>query len=396
MKNLYEFLSDRNYQQLVAEEFIHISAEETIQLNESFKSSILQKLAKAISDAEAKHRENDNAQVQRWKENGYSGTPNKTARSFASILGPVLSSKPYSNEKIRMRGIKWDKITDEDFQEVNIEDKSFKKLVKDVYSHNKQADLIIFSDDKIVNFVKGFIGPKENAVLYYFAEPDKGWKTGVQAKEKAKYSYSTRDYKWNETYDFIIENKDIFKVYVLEIKDSMIHEYDSLVADRSEAKKGVIEYDKNSLAQLLKQQKSRYNSLVKEMKAKRLEANKEGLFDEIKKLNDDAVELYKKVMSKPEYIDKFSDLGRLMQYISYAYEQFFKSAKDNRDSERRKERAKQRAKERGEEFDENDWGKFDYDKSSAKAAIRDAEEYFKRAQEEMKRINDAIDGKDED
>lgn len=396
MKNLYEFLDDINYQKMLIEEFVAISAEEIMQLNESFKSSILQKLAKAIKDAEAKHREADNEHAKRWKEQGYLGEPSKNARSFSSILGPITSTKQYSNDKIRMKGIKWDQITDEDFQEVDVNDKSFKKLVRDVYSHNKQADLIIFSDDQIVNFVKGFIGPKEEAVLYYFAEPGKGWKTGVQAKEKAKYSYSTRNYKWNETYDFIMENKDIFKVYVLEIKDSMIHEYDSLVADRAAAKKGVIEFDKNSLAQLLKQQKARYNALVKEMKAKRLEASKDSLFDDIKKLNDEAFELYKKIMSNPEYIDKFSDLGRLMQYISYAYEQFFKSAKGNRNSERSKERAKKRAEARGEEFDEKDYSKWDFDKSSAKEAIRDAEEYFKRAKEEMKRILDTLDGKYDD
>ena len=175
-------------------------------------------------------------------------------------------------------------------------------------------------------------------------------------------------------------------VYILNITDDLIKQYQTLSKSRQDAQKGSINYDKKSLSVLLQQQKARYSAMVKEIKAKKLQKDPNVLFDEIKQTNEAVVALYKEVLSKPENIDQYFDLGRLMDYVARAYESFYKSAKSGRDSVRRKERAKQRAAERGEEYSEEDYDKYDWDKGRSDEEIRDAKEYIEKVKKEIENI----------
>ena len=93
MKSLYASLLNTKYTSQVLEEYSILEGEEILQINESFKSSILIALAKAIQDAEKGNAENDKKAAQYYKEQGYSGTPSKSAKSFASILAVFFARR---------------------------------------------------------------------------------------------------------------------------------------------------------------------------------------------------------------------------------------------------------------------------------------------------------------
>ena len=141
--------------------------------------------------------------------------------------------------------------------------------------------------------------------------------------------------------------------------------------------------DEASMKTLLKNQQARYATMVKKIKAEKLQSDPNVLFDEIKKANDDVVELFKKVMAKPENMDQRFDLSNLMRYVSYAYEQFYKSMGSKRSADRSVERAKAKGSEHPEE-----WGK--YDRASSDSEIRDAKEYLERVKKEIKLIEDNL------
>jgi hypothetical protein len=174
-----------------------------------------------------------------------------------------------------------------------------------------------------------------------------------------------------------------FDVYVLEVTESMIKDYDELHKDRTDAQKGSIEMDEASMKTLLKNQQARYSTMVKKIKAEKLQSDPNVLFDEIKKANDDVVELFKKVMAKPENMDQRFDLSNLMRYVSYAYEQFYKSMGSKRSADRSVERAKAKGDERAEE-----WGK--YDRANSDSEIRDAKEYLEKVNKMVKEIEDNL------
>lgn len=402
MKSINEYISDIQYINVITEEFCIVEGLDII--NESFKSSILSKLAKTIFDAEKQHNtreiENKKEQKIRDKERGYEYSDDwykPKLNSFASIFGPKTVEGRYGGKKTGVQGVKWSEIEDKDFKEYTEYSKELDKLIKSSYGKKDgNADFIIEDPDgKIINFIKAYGESEKSAGMFYF-KIEGNWGDGVKEVEKDFYKYNKRSLKTNEVIEAV---KGLIgagcKVYALEITSDMIKNYDDLHIGRKDSQKGVINYDKKSLSALLKNQQSRYNALVKEMKAKRLEANKDNLFDEIKKINDEAVALYQKVMSKPEYIDKFYDLGRLMTYTSYAYEQFYKYAKSMRDSDKHIQRAKERAAERGEEFDAKEYDKYDYNKSNAKSSIRDCEEYINKVKKEIEHINNVIDGKED-
>jgi hypothetical protein len=384
MKNLFEFVSDGLYNNEILTETCNLIIDETI--NESFQASLLTNLAKAIKDIESKNREKDAAETKRWHEQGYRGTPSKSAKSFASIFGPLTDTPRFGGKKTGIRGLKWSEIKDSDFKQYKGDDKEFVKFLKSVYAKKAIADMIVCAPGTkdIVAFIKGYAKTLGDVRVYYFES--EGWKTGVQEKTAKKYKYDVRSLKVNETLELI---KD-FDIYVLEITESMIKDYDELHKDREESQKGSIEMDEDSMRALLKQQKARYNAMVKEIKAKKLQDDPNILFNDIKKANDDVVALFQKVMSKPENMDMRFDLSDLMRYVSYAYEEFYKSMKSQRDSDRHKERAKQRAKERGEEFNDDDYGKYDFDKSNAKEQIRDSKEYLEKVKKMIKEIEDQL------
>ena len=156
----------------------------------------------------------------------------------------------------------------------------------------------------------------------------------------------------------------------------MIKDYDELHKEREESQKGSIEMDEASMRTLLKQQQARYSAMVKEIKAKKLQDDPNILFNDIKKANDDVVALFQKVMSKPENMDMRFDLSDLMRYVSYAYEQFYKSMKSLRTAKREEERYGK--------------GVGKYDKERSDEEIRDAKEYVEKVNKMVKEIEDQL------
>ena len=377
MKNLGLFLSDIICDKNILVETANLIADEVI--NESFQASILTALAKRIKDVESKNREKDAEATKRWHEQGYVGTPSKSAKSFASIFGPLTETPRWGGKKTGIRGLKWSEIKDSDFKQYKGDDKEFVKFLKSVYAKKAIADMIVCAPGTkdIVAFIKGYAKTLGDVRVYYFES--EGWKQGVQEKTAKKYKYDVRSLKVNETLELI---KD-FDIYVLEITESMIKDYDELHKEREESKKGSIEMDEASMRTLLKQQKARYDAMVKEIKAKKLQDDPNILFNDIKKANDDVVALFQKVMSKPENMDMRFDLSDLMRYVSYAYEQFYKSMSYKRSAEK----SVQHAKERGKENPEN-WGSFD--RSSSDESIRDAKEYLEKVNKMIKEIEDQL------
>ena len=388
MKDLRIILSNNYCDKQILEETSNLIVEEVI--NESFQSSILSGLAKAIKDAESKHAANDKKEMDRYKSGERSYEPTKTAKSFASIFGPLEETPRYGDKKTGIRGLKWSEIKDEDFQyfEADTEewDKKFVKLLRSVYQKKIMADVICCKPGtkEVVNFIKGYSKTVGNVRVYYF--PTTGWKTGVQEKTAVKYKYDERSLKLDEAID-VVSGLDI---YFLEIKDDMIKNYDELHKGRVASRKGMVNLDAASLRNLLKQQQGRYNALVKEIKARKLQADPNVLLDEIKETNDKAVELFRKVISNPENMDQRFDIDDLMRYMSYAYEQFYKSMKSKRDSDKSIERAKQRAKEKGEEFDEKEYNKWNYNKNSSDEYIRDSKEYLQKVKKMIEQIEENI------
>lgn len=388
MKDLRIILSNNYCDKQILEETSNLIAEEVI--NESFQSSILSGLAKAIKDAESKHAANDKKEMDRYKSGERSYEPSKTAKSFASIFGPLEETPRYGDKKTGIRGLRWSEIKDEDFQyfEADTEewDKKFVKLLRSVYQKKIMADIVCCKPGtkEVVNFIKGYTKTAGDVRVYHF--PTTGWKTGVQEKTATKYKYNERSLKLDEAID-VISGLDI---YFLEIKDDMIKNYDELHKGRVDSRKGMVNLDEASLRNLLKQQQGRYNALVKEIKARKLQADPNVLLDEIKETNDQAVELFRKVISNPENMDQRFAIDDLMRYMSYAYEQFYKSMRSKRDSDRSIERAKQRAKEKGEEFDEKKFREWNYDQSSSDEYIRDSKEYLQKVKKMIEQIEENI------
>lgn len=370
MKNLFEFAANNLYEKEIFVETVNMITDEIV--NESLQASLLTILAKRIKDAEKENADRDKKEAQRYKEEGRSYKPSKTATSFADIFGPLTDTPRWGDKKSGIRGLKWSEIKDSDFKQYKGDDKEFVKFLKSVYAKKAIADIIVCAPGTkdIVCFIKGYAKTLGDVRVYYF--PTEGWKKGVQEKTEKKYKYDKRSLKVNETLELI---KD-FDVYVLEITESMIKDYDELHKDRETAKKGSIEMDEDSMKALLKQQKARYEAMVKKIKAEKLQSDPNILFDEIKKVNDEVVELFKKVMAKPENMDQRFDLSDLMRYVSYAYETFYNSAKYLRASER----------------DEKRYGKGygKYDKAHSDEYIRDSKEYVEKVRKMIKEIEDNL------
>ena len=378
MKDLFEFLSDNIYEKDIFLETVNMIVDETI--NESFQASILTELAKRIKDAEKEHADQDKKEEQRYKEEGRGYKPTKTAKTFASIFGPLTETPRWGDKKTGIRGLKWSEIKDSDFKQYKGDDKEFVKFLKSVYAKKAIADMIVCAPGTkdIVAFIKGYAKTLGDVRVYIF-ETD-GWRNGERAKipgikEKTakKYKYDVRPLKVNETLELI---KD-FDIYVLEITESMIKDYDELHKEREESQKGSIEMDEDSMKALLKQQKARYNAMVKEIKAKKLQDDPNILFNDIKKANDDVVALFQKVMSKPENMDMRFDLSDLMRYVSYAYEQFYRSMSSLRAAKRSEEK-----------YSGREYGK--YDKERSDEEIRDAKEYLEKVNKMIKEIEDQL------
>lgn len=385
MKSLFESLYDSSYNKTIINEYAQLVAEEMI--NESFKSSIVQKLAKAIYDAEKDHNKREVDTAKRMDKeypsnDGYKHKPRLI--NFASIFGPKESSDRYGNNKKKLQGLKWSEIKDEDFKEYAPDDKELIKLIKSSYGKKDgNADFIVMTKNgQILNFIKAYGESEKSDGMYYF-KTDGEWGNGVKELKKHYYSYQLRSLKVNEVIDVLKELATIegVKVYALEITSDMVKEYSDIISDRAKSQEGVINYDKDSLRNLLKKQQARYKALVAEMKAKKLMQDPESLFNDIKKVNDEVVELYKKIFDSPENLDKNFEIGCLMDYVSRAYDEYYRYLKESKSAER----SVQRAKDKGYSDEEADkWG--EWHRGSAKNSINDVKEYLNKIKKEIENI----------
>ena len=398
MKQLFEYLNDYNYDILVINEMINIIVNEEI-VNESFKSTLVQKLAQKIYDIE---KDNNIKKIERAKDederyprfDGSKHDPKLT--NFASIFGPKVKYQRYGDDKKGIQGLKWSEITDDDFKEYAPNDKALIKLIKKTYGKaDANANYIITDPDgNVINFIKAYGEDAKSDGMYYFksermAKYGDGtkYKINSELKEYLKdyYSYRSRPLKAGEVIDMLNELAEVpgIKVYALEITNDMIKDYKDLIDIRTKSQKGVINYDKESLDNLLKTQRSRYKVLADEMRAKKLQSNITDFFGEIKQTNEDVIKLYEKVMSKPEYIDLQFDLGELMRYVSTSYESFYKSIQAKRRADKSEQSAKDHKANNPKAYRE-------FDDERSMEEINYAKEYVNKVKKTIAKIEEEL------
>jgi hypothetical protein len=372
MQQLFEYLINDICDQNILREEANLLIEEEM-LNESFKCELLTNLAAEIKKAEKK---NNTKRAERNKESEAKGYSSREAYvSFASIFGPLTERGRYSTKK-GIQGLRWSEFTEDDFTLVKAgNEKELKKALRPIYAKNGKGDAIICEPGtkNPVMFIKGY-GKDDDKQLFFFDYNDKHWKNGVVEKTATKYSYQTRSLKLEEVMPLISD----LDVYILNITDETIKQYKTLFDTRAAEKEGSIEYDEQSLKDLLKKQQARYKTLVAEIKAKKLQRDPNVLFDEIKATNDEVVALYKEVMSSPENLDKFFDMGRLMTYISYAYESFYKSMKEDREADRAEKRFGS--------------GRDSWSRERSREEIRDAKDYLEKVKKSIEDIKKELKG----
>lgn len=398
MKQLFEYLNDYNYDVLVINEMINIIVSEEI-VNESFKSTLVQKLAQKIYDIE---KDNNIKKIKRAKDederypysDGSKRDPNLT--NFASIFGPKVKYQRYGGDKKGIQGLKWSEITDDDFKEYAPNDKALIKLIKKTYGKaDANANYIITDPDgNVINFIKAYGEDAKSDGMYYFksermAKYSDGtkYKINSELKEYLKdyYSYRSRPLKAGEVIDILNELAEVpgIKVYALEITNDMIKNYKDLIDARTESQKDVINYDKKSLDNLLNLQRSRYKVLADAMRAKKLQDNSKDFFEEIKKTNEEVIKLYEKIMSKPEYLDMYFDMGELMSYVSSSYKSFYQSVKSKHDADKNEKRAKDHKADNPKIYRK-------YNDERAQEAINDAQEYVNKVKKMMSKIEEEL------
>ena len=367
MKTLIEYIQHDKYLNVLTEAFIEIEAQETI--NEAFKSKLLTDLAKKIKEYE---KTNNAREKERAAKSHWGGEPNLT--SFASIFGPKTADLGrYRGKKGGLEGLKWSEITDGDFEKYSIatDNKEIKKMLQSVYSRKEQADIIVTrKSGDIVYFIKGY-GEEKTPIFYFFMPPNSaGLKHGVSKAKKPRYSYQERDLKWGEALD-LIEGITDGTVNVLKVNDSMIKTYKTLFDERTEAKKGIVNFDEESLKQLAKENQARYETLVKEIKTKKLQDSKENLFEEIQNLQKEVMDLYNGMIGNISEAPEYYELGQLMNYVNYAYESYYKAIKYGNKGDKAK----------GNKFEK------DYYQGQSDSEIRDVKKYIDRARKEIEDIN---------
>lgn len=367
MKTLVEFIQHDKYLNVLTEAFIEIEAKEMI--SEAFKSKLLTDLAQKIK----KYEKNNNAkETERAAKSRWNDSPNLT--SFASIFGPkTVDLGKYHGKKGGLEGLKWSEITDGDFEKYSIatDNKEIKKMLQSVYARKEQADIIVTNESgDIVYFIKGY-GDEKSPIFYFFQNPnERGYGEGVKKAKKPRYSYQERDLKWSEALE-LIEGVTDGTVNILKVNDSMIKTYKTLFDERTEAKKGIVNFDEESLKQLAKENQARYETLVEEIKTKKLQDSKENLFEEIQKLQKEVMDLYNGMIGNISEAPEYYELGQLMNYVNYAYESYYKALKYGNKGDKAK----------GDKFEK------DYYQGQSDSEIRDVKKYIERARKEIKDIN---------
>ena len=386
MKQLFEYLIDRQYDALIIKEEAKLIGEEII--NESFKSSIIQKLAQAIYDAE-KDRNKRKVEIAKADDEKYPqyGPHNPNVTNFTSIFGPKTESGRYNTKK-GLQGLKWSEITDNDFKVYKPTDKELIKLIKRTYGKKDgNADFIVVDNkDNVINFIKAYgKDPKEDGMFYFkAAEITKyGSKIDSEVRELTQpyYSYRSRPLKTKEVIDLLQTISQIYngdaKVYALEITDSMIKDYKTLQTSREEAKKGVINFDKKSLETLLRNQQARYRKMIEEARKMKLASDPNKLLNDIETTNNEVIDLFRQVINNPDNLDQRFDMDDLMRYTSYAYEQFYKAMIKSREAD--KYDTKYPGKNVGE-----------FDREQSKEYFEDAKKYLDTIKEKIAEIKQNI------
>lgn len=411
MKSLLEYFNNIRLNSQILSEEMNILASETI-VTESFKSSILQKLAQKIYDAEKTNNQseinNKKEQKKRDTESGYTYSDNwykPKIVSFASVLGPITTTERYSGLKKKFRGIKWSEITNDDFKEYSLDNKELIKLIKKTYGKpEKSVIIVVDKNDNPLNLVKAFNeDPKQDGMFYFKSDEIKTYKYddgsestsripgGMKELTKPYYSYQHRALKAGEVIDTLkgLSSIEGLKAYALEITKEMTQEYERVILDRKEAQKGVINYDSASLKALARAQKARYETLIKKMREEKLSSNKEQLWKDIENAQKKVVAVMQEAV-KPENLQKSSGIsmvGDLMRNITYAYQSLLEYYQSNYRSQGNLERAKQRAAERGKDFDEEEYKRNDFDSGDATKEINKVVIYIKDIDKEIDRIH---------
>lgn len=323
---------------------------------ESFQSSLLSKLAHKIKTAS---NQKSNRKV-----------------SFTSIFGPINKLDYHHRPtKEKVFGIKWDQITDDDFIKYDGYSKELKKILQNVYKKTENADFIVCDGDDIVYFIKGYNGDVE---LYSFD----GHLNTVKKETRRHYSYQERNLKLDEVLVLI---HDFDEIYVLKITEDMVKEYISFNKERLENQKGIINYDEKSLKDIAERQRYRYQTLAKEMRANKIDDDK--LFNDIKDVNKEVVDLYEKIMKNPDFMDKYYELGRLMSYVGSTYDKFYMYSKEKAKVKKMENHLKDEGKSQ-EEID----NRTKYYKSTAKEYSETVIEYIKEIKKSIDQIENDLKG----
>ena len=390
MKNLKEYLFDRECDNIILTEAASIIGEEMI--NEAFKAKILSKLASTVKEYEKEHRAEDIRKQKEYDEKGY-GKINPSEKTFTSLFGPIVQTSRYGSTKKKVRGCQWDKITDDNvtYYEGGY-DNALHKRIKQLYA-GKIRGLIVICDPEthdIVYAVRGYssndskTGKPFKPSTFEF----KAWtnSSGDSHKRVANKTAPLRKGGWQEgdlKVDALIELINDYEVYFIEIPNEYITDYDVLVKGREEAQKGVINYDDASLKELAKRQRLHYQVLAKELRAKRLQDNPKYMFNEITKIHDEALKLSEQIIDNTDHIDEGYNIGNAMSYITSAFEEYFRYLKSMKDAER----SVQLGREKG---DENPERRGEYYRSDAASRLEDCKNRLKRAKEYLDEINARI------
>lgn len=389
MKDLYSIIIESKFNKEANKEYLYNEGLQMI--NEAFKASILSKLAKKIATAEQAYNKSQKEYEQRTGRK-------QSMRNFASIFAPIdtdvtdKAGRAYRST----RAIKWSEITDDDFKVFDSLNKELTKMIKTTYGRKDAYALYVFAtDNDVLNIVRAYGHGGVNDGCYYF-QIGSDYADGVKQIMKDHYSYQKRPLKVNEVLEVaknLMEGIEGVKCYALQITSDMLTEYNTLVIDRKEAQKGAINFDKESLAELLKNQKAKYAALVKKMKADKAKGNLDAYLDKIKEINQEVVALAEKAMKTPAYLSEYSSLGYIMQTVASLYETLYTFAHYSKASDDRLQKAKQKAADNGEDFDEEKFSKWDFARSDAEHAIKKLDDTIKDIKDDVQKLKDRLEGK---
>lgn len=390
MKDLKEYLFDKECDNIILTEAAVIIGEEMI--NEAFKAKILGKLASTIKEYEKEHKAEDIRKQKEYDEKGY-GKITPSEKSFASLFGPIVQTSRYGSSKKKVRGCQWDKITDDNvtYYEGGY-DNALHKKIKQLYAGKIRGLIVVCDPDThdIVYAVRGYSSNDSKTGKPY--KPStfefKAWtnSSGDSHKRVANKTAPLRKGGWQEgdlKVDALIELINDYEIYFVEIPNEFITDYDVLVKDREEAQKGVINYDDASLKELAKRQRLHYQVLAKELRAKRLQDNPKYMFNEITKIHNEALKLSEQIIDNTDHIDEGYNIGNVMNYITSAFEDYFKYLKSMKDAEK----SVQLGRERG---DENPERRGEYYRSDAASRLEDCKERLNKAKKYLDEIKARI------